>query len=698
MKLWACYSHPIGSSNNTELPNPSVNAHKAQATPAEHQTINKPLKARQPKPLPRPRISRPRSETTPMAKRPPAPLPRKLSGPPCTTTVPLPDISECPPSISVTQPTAFPPSVMPTPFTKQQQLTLKELEEKYANNFPLCIRVVEGYSGATAQHTISNGDVYNIHFMKHQKVVTIRDSHGCPYSIPLNSSVQFGIVYDPDNEQGYDGEVKTHTFRKVADIMAAKIFPRVVCATKAFKGSGSKSSVEEKEILLVHQVLKSRLRGKKCLEVFSLHTQSEKVLHADCEGCFSTKPGLIKLYLPEIVQHVPNAFPCQAILFLGTEFTSSLQHFPSSLLSNHVTMIETKQETSLIASVVDPSNPKSELSEAPLLDIPIDGALSEVKVSVIQSDDAKKLNDDTQNIFRNFNISKLVSYKDTGSEKTNCSQRLFYSTLHHGCENYGIDLDAPPTFSPSNESLVQSVGEPVFSRESVLYETLPNEMFSPEEKADVFLPSWFHNEPTMYNSAGMLDGQYDYPRQQPAQTPSHTQHQFSLPHPSPNFRTIMPYATLPHSRSQSPLPPIPPDYVSMKPAYSEQLEMYGEIQSPSHNTMYTSPPKHSQSWSNESRGIGCTLPMRANPSDYNQLFDEMMDLKTSLAVITKRMETIEKRVDDLALSQGAQTNSKHTEVRDKQLSVEENMTYLCSLDPSQVGHTRMLSAFFRVLL
>ena len=44
---------------------------------------------------------------------------------------------------------------------------------------------------------ISSGDVYNFHFVKTERVASIRDCGGSRFSIPLNSAIEFGALYNP---------------------------------------------------------------------------------------------------------------------------------------------------------------------------------------------------------------------------------------------------------------------------------------------------------------------------------------------------------------------------------------------------------------------------------------------------------------------------------------------------------------------
>ena len=78
-------------------------------------------------------------------------------------------------------------------------MLLPEFVKKYSESFPLHIKVLKGYCGPSSRLTISTSDTYNIHFIKHTKVVAIKDAHDTPYSIPLNSAIEFGMVYDPNN-------------------------------------------------------------------------------------------------------------------------------------------------------------------------------------------------------------------------------------------------------------------------------------------------------------------------------------------------------------------------------------------------------------------------------------------------------------------------------------------------------------------
>ena len=311
-----------------------------------------------------------------------------------------------------------------------EAIPLTELfTEQYSNRLPLRIIILQGYRGTIPELCISTSDVYNIHFTKHRSVVCIKDSMGQIYSVPINSSVQFGLVYNPDGRS-----TAYSTFLNVADILAQKTLPKIVCVTQTFDGASDKSIVQKNELLVILKAHRSKMR-RKGLEVHSLLTKSNKFLTGDCKGHFTTDPAKTCLHLPTIVDHIHDPFPNMVVLFPSKAFTSSAQEVSSSLFSGPVTMLYAKKETSLVATaVID----ELESEARPLLDFPHDDCLSEVQVAIL--DDCESLYENTQSLYQNFDLSKLKSCKDTGSRDTYDTQEFFYTACQEGFEKYGVEL------------------------------------------------------------------------------------------------------------------------------------------------------------------------------------------------------------------------------------------------------------------
>lgn len=352
-----------------------------------------------------------------------------------------------------------------SPTTRAKALSLQELVEKYSQSFPLQIKVVHGYSGQTHQLTLSSGDYYNIHFVKHQEVVSMNDKLGFNYTIPINTSFQFGIVYSEDNQRA----LETQNFEKVADLLMLSPLPKVACATRDVKGSDDKSSIVADEILVIKRVIRPKLR-KKLLEVLSLKTQNTKSLPLDCEGHFTLNPRRNLIYLLELVRCIPGAFPCEALMFIGDEPSSNQQRISPSLVNTVVTLTGQKMETSLIASSViyeGGVDVEPQISEH-LVDIPVDERLGEVKVVMVNTSEhglQEVLNHKTRTIFETFDVTRVKSWYDVTSENT---QNLLYTSIGKGSEKVGMQVEKPIA-AYFNKPVIHIESN---SREDALYETV----------------------------------------------------------------------------------------------------------------------------------------------------------------------------------------------------------------------------------
>lgn len=387
------------------------------------------------------------------------------------------------------------------PTTRAKALSLQELVEKYSQSFPLQIKVVHGYSGQTCKLSLSSGDYYNIHFVKHQEVVSMNDKLGFNYTIPINTSFQFGIVYLEDNHRA----LETHIFEKVADLLMLSPLPKVACATRDVIGSDDKSSIVADEILVIKRVIRPKLR-KKLLEVLSLKTQSTKNLPLDCEGHFTLNPQRNLVYLLELVKCIPGAFPCEALMSIGDEPLSNQQHISPSLVNAIVTLTGQKMETSLIASsVVYASNEVGGVDVEPqiceqLVDIPVDERLGEVKVVMIDTLEyglQEVLNHKTRTLFETFDVTRVKSWYDVTSEST---QNLLYASIGKGSERVGMQVEKPAA-AYFNQPVIHVESAGMNSREDALYETV----YSPiVEETD-------HSKPHNQSLSNDFATQYEQP-------------------------------------------------------------------------------------------------------------------------------------------------------------------------------------------
>ena len=325
-----------------------------------------------------------------------------------------------------------------------EKLTLPVFVGKYFDNLPLSVRVCRGYCGPSEDTSISEGDRFNIHFVKHTTVVAIECENRSKFNVPLNSAIPFGILYDPNNNQNQ--ALKGCRFDKVSDILQCSTMPHVVRVRRGHKGSSAESSIAPNELLLVRKKGKSKLVGKQHLKVFSLTNNYEKSLPENCIGHFSTKPREVCLYLPEIVKYLAHHFPFKAVMFGNSQST---RHLPTKLSTSVVTVMHHSIETSLVATSALEADPEN----ARLLDIPID---LDILLRVVDSNesDSKKLQDDTTYLYYNFSPARLCPYINVNkafAHNAHETQSLFYKTVRSGQEYRGVELKRPPSLATSGD-------------------------------------------------------------------------------------------------------------------------------------------------------------------------------------------------------------------------------------------------------
>ena len=353
-----------------------------------------------------------------------------------------------------------------TPSSSGDKLTLPEFVSQYHKSLPLPIRVCRGYCGPSEETSISEGDHFNVHFVKHTTVVLVEMDNGYQYNVPLNSAVPFGILFDP--HKNLSQASKGYTFTKVADILQLSDIPPVIRARKAHTNSNPENSIVANELLIVRRAARKRI-GKNQLKVFSLTSKREKTLSENCIGHFSTKPRDVCMYLPDIVKHAPDIFPCRAILFANKETSSS--NVPSMLSSSSVTLMHHSIETSLVVT----SALEEDTENSKMLDIPIDLNI-QVRVATVTEVDAQKLARSTAYLYNHFNPSKLQSYVRTAqSRRMEETQNLLYRTIRLDHRQKGIKITRPTSLLFSDDNDTASEPSPDYPETGIYNDIIPVE-------------------------------------------------------------------------------------------------------------------------------------------------------------------------------------------------------------------------------
>ena len=320
--------------------------------------------------------------------------------------------------------------------------SLPELVHKYSSSFPLRVLVESGIlcSGTEEGDNISTGERYNIHFLKYTKVVHISTQSSQMYAVPLNSSMRFGLVYNPhdDLQQALEGIM----FKSVAELLETKPLPQIIRVTKSYLG-GANSSVVANEILLVVKPSKLKVVGYPLLRVYSLTKQKKKALHPQCTGHFTTSPKGVSLCLPDILQHFPDTFPLDVVAFSHTDC------LPEQLTMKVVKLTHSSIETSIIASPCMEEDGdrtsifESSLSKTTFLDIPLDLGI-DVTISRLNEFEEQNLNFATRELYKSFQSSKVKAClsKAVATEAFAIQSQLL-SLVQENKRMEGIELEKP---------------------------------------------------------------------------------------------------------------------------------------------------------------------------------------------------------------------------------------------------------------
>ena len=214
-------------------------------------------------------------------------------------------------------------------------LNLSAFVDKYSSHYlPRAVQIRKG-SVHSRHIDLSEGSIITIYAAAKSDMVSMQDSKGMVYAIPLDATSEFGLVGDkPYNQTG-----QTVEYRTAGDLAASLATPKLVCALKSW-GDDPKSSVEAGEVLIVVNA------SAKHLDLYSITTLSKKSVPAKCAGRFTTAPTSIKLPLFKLLHYFPDILPVRVIAFPDV-YCSEL---PSELDLSEVTLLQRHEKGNIIAS------------------------------------------------------------------------------------------------------------------------------------------------------------------------------------------------------------------------------------------------------------------------------------------------------------------------------------------------------------
>ena len=428
---------------------PAANGKPAQSSPLLSRTDNSLLMSMEPPPLPNrnPMPSGPpvrKSSSTEKLSKTAATGSRESSY--STNTLPLKNRMPAASSTMLRKPINLeainPPaeklmSAMPASSYKEVggHMGLTEFVQKHQNRFPLPIKMCSSHTGAI---TVNEGDVYNVHFLKVTDVVNITASNGsAQYVVPLNSAVQFGVLYNPTNKS--QDAIQGFVFATAGEIMSTGLVPPIMLVQQSCEISSQDGSVQAGDLLVINEVKQKILRSK-MLMCTDVRTEQKKRLSENCAGHFSTTPSHTKLYLPQLLRHIP--LPQYCVLFYdgmnAKEITSKL---PGGTIE--ITRMTSQQ------SIIVSRQSTGELFEFPLS--------NSIVVQALQPADnvMKQLIEDTKQKHQNFkpaNVNSTSMMLSLENPYTmNRQVMLFSCTRKDEKALIGIKLELPKICNSHNE-------------------------------------------------------------------------------------------------------------------------------------------------------------------------------------------------------------------------------------------------------
>ena len=321
-------------------------------------------------------------------------------------------------------------------FASSDEMTLGEFVSKHQDEFPVRVRVSRGFYGTSDKWSISEGEYFNIHFVKYTKVVGATDALFGHYTIPLNSSVEFGVFYAPHGN--IDAAFTGYEFKTIGDVLKANPVPLAVKATMNWgKDKTGFHSVTNGDVLALRE---SKGRFKHSLKCIDCFTGKQKSLSYSCAGFFTTCPFELRLYLPEVVQHF--SLPQPFAMFINTTNNPDL---PQNLSTRRVKLTGCSIETSLIATQLD-SRISTTTESSPLIEIPIDLDIG-VQLVTPKEEEVAQLYEETGHLFSTIDITRLQTIPNIDTMPSDPLAAEALAACHQSRINIGVEIQQPPRYS-----------------------------------------------------------------------------------------------------------------------------------------------------------------------------------------------------------------------------------------------------------
>ena len=318
--------------------------------------------------------------------------------------------------------------------------TMWLIEISNSNYLPVQIEIVDGLNAPYLQPQ----QQLNIHSSQRMEVFTILGSNGMKYFLPLNSSVRFGF---PSRSKS--------VLKRVSDLMTLPVVPKVI-SPQITVSRKQYTYAEKGEILIIYEV------SEQSLKCYSQQKKAFVTLEHNLKGNFTTDPVATQVSLKDLTDVIPNAFPCEAKIFLPTQIQSTVPEMQSG---NIVTISERTFITSLVATAVD-----NDIIQYLLL--PMIGDMGMATVRLVSTQNVKTnqhLHKMTQHINNSFQFTDFTFTRNiTDSNVCNLQTQLFKEVIQStedGDDVYVRMFSPTEINSSSDEESIYDIPEEIKSIE-----------------------------------------------------------------------------------------------------------------------------------------------------------------------------------------------------------------------------------------
>lgn len=326
--------------------------------------------------------------------------------------------------------------------SKSGGIKLHDYASLNSAHLPRRVRVSQGFCSGSTDVTMSQGEEFDLHFMRQTKAILLTDSSQIHYTVPLNSTgARFSVLYDPFGVERV--ALMGFQFKTAGVLMDLRNPPCVVAATRKVDGGRAESSVEPGEILVLEgtrNVFHGRL-----LKVFSVRDKAVKYLEESCPGCFTTSPDALEMSLAQVYE---SSVPLPQKALLHRTSAMSGDTIPVSLCSDAVTLKQFLLTRSVIATAITALSEKVPVSRLPALSISLEleVEVTEVSVSVRQ---AEKMRERTRVLLENgLTDISLTPYLDMPSTDSYMAQCALLLNSDPTTPAYEPEILIPDFFSP----------------------------------------------------------------------------------------------------------------------------------------------------------------------------------------------------------------------------------------------------------